>query len=199
METTNTDFYPYQFKPVLKFLDSPNGGILIADEVGMGKTIEAGLIWTELRSRYDTRRLMVLCPAMLREKWKMELQQRFGINASVVDTGEALQTLKEHRAGNLNEFAIIASMQGLRPNRGWEDDESVAHRTSVKLARFLNENAHDELLLDLLIVDEAHYLRNPQSMTSRLVRICITSLTLLTRIPLTRSTFSTISFRQTPR
>lgn len=171
METTNTDFYPYQFKPVLKFLDSPNGGILIADEVGMGKTIEAGLIWTELRSRYDTRRLMVLCPAMLREKWKMELQQRFGINASVVDTGEALQTLKEHRAGNLNEFAIIASMQGLRPNRGWEDDESVAHRTSVKLARFLNENAHDEPLLDLLIVDEAHYLRNPQSMTSRLGRL----------------------------
>ena len=78
METTNTDFYPYQFKPVLNFLDSPSGGILIADEVGLGKTIEAGLVWTELRSRYDTRRLMVLCPAMLREKWKMELQRRFG-------------------------------------------------------------------------------------------------------------------------
>lgn len=42
METTNTDFYPYQFKPVLNFLDSPNNGILIADEVGLGKTIEAG-------------------------------------------------------------------------------------------------------------------------------------------------------------
>jgi len=48
METTNTDFYPYQFKPVLNFLESPSGGILIADEVGLGKTIEAGLIWTEL-------------------------------------------------------------------------------------------------------------------------------------------------------
>ena len=171
METTNTDFYPYQFKPVLNFLDSPSGGILIADEVGLGKTIEAGLIWTELRSRYDTRRLMVLCPAMLREKWKLELQRRFGINASIMDTGEVMTTLKEYRAGQLDDFAIVASMQGLRPNRGWEDDPSVAGKSSVKLAQFLSENAHDEPLFDLLIMDEAHYLRNPQSMTSKLGRL----------------------------
>ena len=49
--TTHTDFYPYQFKPVLNFLDSPGNGILIADEVGLGKTIEAGLIWTELPAK----------------------------------------------------------------------------------------------------------------------------------------------------
>ena len=171
METTNTDFYPYQFKPVLNFLESPSGGILIADEVGLGKTIEAGLIWTELRSRYDTRRLMVLCPAMLREKWKLELQHRFGIKARIVDTGETLQTFREYRSGDLNDFAIVASMQGLRPNRGWEDDPVVANKTSVKLANFLNENAHDDPLLDLLIIDEAHYLRNPHSMTSKLGRL----------------------------
>lgn len=171
METTNTDFYPYQFKPVLNFLDSPSGGILIADEVGLGKTIEAGLVWTELRSRYDTRRLMVLCPAMLREKWKMELQRRFGINASVVDTRGTLEIFKEYRNGDRSEFAIVTSMQGLRPNRGWEEDESVANKASVKLARFLTENAHDDPLLELLIVDEAHYLRNPQSMTSKLGRL----------------------------
>ena len=51
MEATNTEFYAYQFKPVLNFLESPSNGILIADEVGLGKTIEAGLIWTELRAR----------------------------------------------------------------------------------------------------------------------------------------------------
>src|SRR5690606_10948814 len=73
MEATNTDFYAYQFKPVLKILESPSNGILIADEVGLGKTIEAGLIWTELRSRFDMRRLLVLCPAALREKWRREL------------------------------------------------------------------------------------------------------------------------------
>lgn len=171
METTNTDFYPYQFKPVLNFLDSPSGGILIADEVGLGKTIEAGLIWTELRSRYDTRRLMVLCPAMLREKWKLELQRRFGITASIMEKNDILRTLKEYRAGNISEFAIVASMQGLRPNRGWEDDIDLENRDSTKLARFLAENADDEPLLDLLIIDEAHYLRNPQSMTSRLGRL----------------------------
>ena len=49
MESTNTDFMAYQFKPVVKMVNSPSGGLLIADEVGLGKTIEAGLVWTELR------------------------------------------------------------------------------------------------------------------------------------------------------
>ena len=83
MESTNTDFFPYQFKPVLNFLDSPSNNLLIADEVGLGKTIEAGLIWTELRSRIDSRRLMVLCPAMLRQKWYKELKEKFGISADI--------------------------------------------------------------------------------------------------------------------
>jgi len=170
METTNTDFYPYQFKPVLNFLESHSNGLLIADEVGLGKTIEAGLIWTELRSRYDTRRLMVLCPAMLREKWKLELQRRFGIKADIVDANEVMQIFGEYHAGHINEYAIISSMQGLRPNRGWDDNESI-NSASSKLARFLNERAHDEPLLDLLIVDEAHYLRNPESMTAKLGRL----------------------------
>jgi len=51
MGTTHTGFYPYQFKPVLNFLDSPSNGIFIANEVGLGKTIEAGLIWTELSTK----------------------------------------------------------------------------------------------------------------------------------------------------
>jgi hypothetical protein len=53
---TNTDFYAHQYRPLLTFLESPASGILIADEVGLGKTIEAGLIWTEYRARYDKRR-----------------------------------------------------------------------------------------------------------------------------------------------
>jgi hypothetical protein len=51
MGTTNTDFYAHQYKPVLSFPESPSRGLLIADEVGLGKTIEAGLIWTELRAQ----------------------------------------------------------------------------------------------------------------------------------------------------
>jgi len=169
METTNTDFYPYQFKPVLKFLDSPNNGLLIADEVGLGKTIESGLIWTELRSRFDTRRLMVLCPASLQPKWKGELRYRFGIDSDMLGPVEVLERFQEFRAGTRLDYAMICSMQGLRPNRGWDAEGARRHKGAAsELARFLEANEYEEPLLDLLIVDEAHYLRNPESMTARL-------------------------------
>ncbi len=98
METTNTDFYCYQFKPVLRFLLSPSNALLIADEVGLGKTIEAGLIWTELRSRFDLRRLLVLCPAILRDKWQRELSQKIGVRAEITDAGGVLRQLAAHDA-----------------------------------------------------------------------------------------------------
>lgn len=66
MEATETDFYAYQFKPVIKLMSSPTDALLIADEVGLGKTIEAGLVWTELRARLDCDRLLVVCPKTLR-------------------------------------------------------------------------------------------------------------------------------------
>lgn len=165
MEMTNTDFYPYQFKPVLNFLDSPSNSILIADEVGLGKTIEAGLIWTELRSRFDAKRLMVICPAMLRDKWSDELDTRFGIKAEILDATQTLQKIKRNTCG---AFAIIGSMQGLRPRRNWNNDEDPTQDSSSKLARFLEENASQEPLIDLLIIDEAHYMRNKTSMTAHL-------------------------------
>ena len=163
LETTNTQFYAYQFKPVLKMLNSPNQGLLIADEVGLGKTIEAGLIWTELRSRFDFRRLMVLCPAMLREKWRRELSFRFGVKADIVDAREVSNRLKEAaRSGSHHDFAIIASMQGLRGSRN--------NRGAEEFATFLEKHAFDEPFIDFLVVDEAHYLKNPESRTSRLGR-----------------------------
>src|SRR5690606_27414470 len=85
MGITNTDFYAHRYKPLLTMLESPADGLLIADEVGLGKTIEAGLIWTELRAREDMRRLLIVCPAVLREKWRDELKLRFGIDAAMVD------------------------------------------------------------------------------------------------------------------
>ena len=98
MDATHIDFLPYQYKPVLSFLESPSKGLLIADEVGLGKTIEAGLIWTELRSRFESRRLLVVCPAFLRDKWCLELKNRFGIEARIIsvkgpnlDEGDSLR------------------------------------------------------------------------------------------------------------
>jgi superfamily II DNA or RNA helicase len=168
LNTTNTQFLAYQFKPVLHFLDSPCRGILIADEVGLGKTIEAGLIWTELRARLDARRLLVVCPAMLREKWQMELSDRFGVQADIVDSADLLKRLQTVRDHPQDGFALIASMQGLRPPRGWDDEKDSSKSESAKLARFLDEAELDDPLLDLVVIDEAHYLRNRETQTHQL-------------------------------
>jgi superfamily II DNA or RNA helicase len=171
LNTTNTLFLPYQFKPVLQFLDTPSNGILIADEVGLGKTIEAGLIWTELRARADAKRLLVVCPAMLQEKWKNELANRFGVNAEIVSAGGLREKLEALRERPGQQFALVASMQGLRPSRGWNDEEEPAQTESAKLARFLDEVEFEDALFDLVVVDEAHYLRNRDTQTHRLARL----------------------------
>jgi len=170
MDTTNTDFYAYQFKPVLNFIDSPNSGLLIADEVGLGKTIEAGLILTELRSRFDIRKVLVVCTAMLRSKWKDELRKRFGISSEMAKPKDLLDTFREIKAGERIDYTFISGMQGLRPRKEWEDEKKRKDHASL-LARFMEENQDEEPLIDLLIIDEAHYMRNPESMTSQLGRL----------------------------
>ena len=187
LNTTNTQFFAYQFKPVLQFLDSPCSGILIADEVGLGKTIEAGLIWTELRARVDAKRLLVICPAMLREKWKMELDQRFGVQATIVDAAELRENLQEVKTNSNKQFALIASLQGLRPPRGWNDEKEPSKAQAALLARYLDEVELDEAMLDLVIIDEAHYLRNDETQTHRLatlIRPLAQSLVMLSATPI---------------
>lgn len=186
MDTTNTEFYAYQFKPVLSFLESPNHGILIADEVGLGKTIEAGLIWTELRSRNDARRLLVICPAILREKWQTELSERFGVKADICSSKETLETIQRHRRGDLHEFAIIASIQGIRPPSQWDDEEKTKG-APAELARLFDELESEDPIFDLAIIDEAHYLRNPGTQTSKLgglIRAVSDGMVLLSATPI---------------
>src|SRR5262249_18850839 len=77
-KASRTEFHAYQFKPLLKFLASEKRRLLIADEVGLGKTIEAGYILQEERARFGIQRVLVVCPASLRLKWQNELWQRFG-------------------------------------------------------------------------------------------------------------------------
>lgn len=189
LNTTNTEFYAYQFKPVLQFLDSPSNSILIADEVGLGKTIEAGLIWTELRARQDARRLLVVCPAMLREKWRDELANRFGVKAEIVDAGELLEGLQEVQQRPLDGFAYIASVQGLRPPRGWDDDdpEKRPNTATAQLAQFLDSKDQVGAPFDLIIVDEAHYLRNTKTQTyklGKLLRDAAQSMVMLSATPI---------------
>lgn len=167
MNTTNTDFYAHQYKPVLCFLDSPSRGLLIADEVGLGKTIEAGLIWTELRARVDARRLLVVCPKMLCDKWRLELRNRFGVDARILDAAELAKELERPHPQFPASQAMIASMQGIRPPLDWEEEvDDDSHRR--RLAKVLREAAGKDPLLDLVIIDEAHYMRNPDTATHQL-------------------------------
>jgi superfamily II DNA or RNA helicase len=185
LNTTNTQFFPYQFKPVLQFLDSPSNGLLIADEVGLGKTIEAGLIWTELKAREDARRLLVVCPAMLREKWVEELANRFGVMAQCVDAEELLTKLETVKARPHQDFALVASMQGLRPPRSFAHGDS--NSGAARLGRYLDGLDGEDPLLDLVIIDEAHYLRNETSQTSKLghlLRPVASNLVLLSATPI---------------
>jgi superfamily II DNA or RNA helicase len=165
MEATETDFYAYQFKPVLKLLNSPTDALLIADEVGLGKTIEAGLIWTELRARLEANRLLVVCPKTLCDKWHNELEDRFGVDARIVGAEELVELLAR---SNGRGFAAIASMQSIRPPRGWDNgyDEDSEHSPNhrLKLARLLDEAADSDSLIDLLVIDEAHHMRNPETL-----------------------------------
>jgi superfamily II DNA or RNA helicase len=165
VDAANCDFYAYQYKPVLGLIESPTQSILVADEVGLGKTIEAGLAWTELRARQDARRLLVLCPAALREKWRLELGRRFGVDAEVADARRVLECLSTpHLQGR--GFALVASLQGLRPTR--EGGEDGTDDPRQRLAALLADRDDDGFLLDLLVVDEAHHLRNRETMTHRL-------------------------------
>ena len=174
MEATETDFYAYQFKPVIKLMSSPTDAMLIADEVGLGKTIEAGLVWTELRARLDCDRLLVACPKTLCQKWQDELARRFGVEAQIGDAEELLGALRRTQETGRG-YAIVCSMQGLRPPRGWDDDpeesEDNVRSARHELARFLDEASHGEPLIDLLVVDEAHHMRNPKTLLNRFGRL----------------------------
>ena len=171
MDATNIKFLPYQYKPVLTFLESPSNGILIADEVGLGKTIEAGLIWTELRARYDARRLVVVCPATLRDKWELELENKFGVSARQVNADELLKELDAPRH-QAESQALVCSIQGIRPPKWYEQDPDETSPAAY-LAHFLGEEAALQepglpRLIDLLVIDEAHHLRNPETQSAHI-------------------------------
>ena len=192
MEASNTDFYPHQFKPVLKFIESTVGRLLIADEVGLGKTIESIYIWKELQAREDARRLLIIVPAMLREKWRDDLRQRFSISAEIVGARELLEKVESFAQRGLNHtFSLITSLEGLRTPADFHHESNTSYQAAF--ARLLDRNtATDDLaLFDLAIIDEAHYLRNPKTASNRLgrlVRDASRHLVLLTATPIQMET-----------
>lgn len=139
---SRTRFYPYQFKPLLKFLDSPKHRMLIADEVGLGKTIEAGLILTELKARQTVQRVLVVCPANLTEKWKFELKKRFGEEFEILNARRFMNFLHSYEESPYVSLNGIISLESIRQQRILETLEALSPS------------------FDLVIVDEAHHMRN---------------------------------------
>lgn len=150
---SRTKVEPYQFKPAIKFFESSNQRLLIADEVGLGKTIEAGIIYLELKARIDASRILVICPSSLRTKWRDEMFNRFSEDFHILDrTGfrEQLDRYQEH--GDVVRFRAIVSMEAIRG----EDIATLIEEVGLRL--------------DLLIIDEAHHMRNASTLTHRIGR-----------------------------
>lgn len=150
--TSKTVYRAYQFKPVLRLLRSDRRRMLIADEVGLGKTIEAGLIWSELHQRAPLQRVLVVCPAVLVTKWRDEMQRRFGFRLRLLDATDLHEIADLYRAGRHDgtQSHGVISLERLR-RRGL-----IEGLADVRPA------------FDLVIVDEAHYLRNQATLSYQL-------------------------------
>ncbi len=140
----------YQLVPLLKAMRMPRVSLLLADDVGLGKTIEAGLILTELLLRRRIRRVLILCPASLRSQWRDEMREKFCLSFDVVDrpATHALQKRLGFDANPWRSFPrIITSYDYLK-----QEDVLEQFRSAWPPGR----GAH--LPWDLLVVDEAHNL-----------------------------------------
>ena len=134
--------FDYQLQTVSTVLGRMRGRAILADEVGLGKTIEAALVISELRLRGLGRRVLVVTPAGLVDQWREELERKFGLPTTVPRRGE------------------------------WEtSDDSPVVVASIATAR--RDPTRSALLAapwDLIVVDEAHRLRNPRSASGRFAR-----------------------------
>lgn len=139
----------YQLEPVIRAVSMPRANLLIADDVGLGKTIEAGLVIQELLLRHRARRVMVVCPAPLTEKWREEMADRFGLSFAVVNSAE-VRAVRRRRGLHANPFKVhpytIVSMAWLREAK-CQRLLSEAFGTGERFPR----------PLDILVVDEAHH------------------------------------------
>ena len=140
LKASRTLFRPYQFKPLLKFLNSDNKRLLIADEVGLGKTIEAGHIMLELKARGELRNALVVCPMSLREKWTTELNEKFGLDFINIDKKETLMHEYIHHNGTVRAVVNYDKI-----------------RDTSDIIALINEKG---IKFSIIICDESHKLRN---------------------------------------
>lgn len=167
----SVDLNPHQINAALFALNNPlSKGVVLADEVGLGKTIEAGLVlsqyWAERR-----RKLLIICPASLRRQWAQELAEKFNLPSQILDA----KTWK-----NLNKAGVY---------------NPLAESSVIIMSYHYAARLEEPLLLepwDLVVMDEAHKLRNAHRASNRMGQLLRRALInrkklLLTATPLQNS------------
>lgn len=145
----SVDLNPHQIEAALFALRNPlQEGVLLADEVGLGKTIEAALVvcqyWAERR-----RRLLVICPASLRKQWAQELHDKFAVPTTVVDA----VSLRKQSSGDM-----LATLQ----RQVGKAVVIMSYQFAAKLEAELRA-----VPWDVVVIDEAHKLRNAHRASNR--------------------------------
>ncbi len=171
LNAARVNFIPYQFRPVLKFIRSDRPRMLIADGVGVGKTIEAGLILRELQARREITSILIICPRPLvtERKWQTEMK-RFDERFTHLDGKTLRNCIRE------------TDLEGVWPERYRKVilpyslfDEVLLHGSNAEGKR--RRRRGQGLLgleppprFDLVIVDEAHHIRNTHTYAHQAVR-----------------------------
>ena len=140
----------YQLDPVARALSMPRVNLLIADDVGLGKTIETGLVAQELTLRHRVRSILVVCPSSIQRQWQEEMRDKFGMEFRIVDA-ELLKDLRRKRGIHVNPWKhfprLITSIDFLKRERPMRLFRETLPATG--------ESTYPRRY-DLLIVDEAH-------------------------------------------
>jgi ERCC4-related helicase len=148
LANARVDLNPHQVDAALFAIRSPlSKGVILADEVGLGKTIEAGIVlaqrWAERR-----RRILLILPATLRKQWQQELAEKFGLPSAILESGSFNAARKTGMLNPFDQFGqlILCSYQ-------------FAAAKAAEVA---------QVPWDLVVIDEAHRLRNVYKSSSRL-------------------------------
>lgn len=167
LNSARIDFIPHQFRPVLKFIKSDRPRLLIADGVGVGKTIEAGLILREMKARRNLESVLVICPRPLvtEQKWESEMK-RFDEDFDYLN-GERLrlcikETDYEGEWPDKYKKAVL-------PYSLFDEANVMGGKTGRKTHMGLMQ-LDPPPKFDLVIVDEAHHIRNTATYAYRAVK-----------------------------
>lgn len=156
---------PHQRYALERALTSNEVRYLLADEVGLGKTIEAGMIIKELKTRALIERVLVVCPKGLVTQWQVEMQEKFGETFMAIAPEDYDTLHKLHPDENIfAQFPLVISpMDAIKPLErriGWDQERIDAHNNE-RIAAIVSGG------WDLIIIDEAHHVAGSSSEVAR--------------------------------